>query len=81
MPLDAGDVLKLLNATWLMHSQYADRPLITMSMAGKGVISRLSGELFGSAATFGMVGQASAPGQLALPDLRMVLELISRSLG
>ena len=81
MPLDAGDVLKLLSATWLMHSQYADRPLITMAMAGKGVISRLSGELFGSAATFGMVGQASAPGQLALPDLRMVLELISRSLG
>jgi 3-dehydroquinate dehydratase-1 len=81
MPLDAGDVLKLLNATWVMHSQYTDRPLITMSMAGKGVISRLSGELFGSAATFGMVGQASAPGQLALPDLRMVLELINRSLG
>ena len=81
MPLDAGDVLKLLNATWVMHSQYADRPLITMSMAGKGLISRLSGELFGSAATFGMVGQASAPGQLALPELRTVLELVSRSLG
>ncbi len=81
MPLDAGDVLKLLSATWLMHSQYADRPLITMAMASKGVLSRLSGELFGSAATFGMVGQASAPGQLALPDLRMVIELISRSLG
>ena len=81
MPFDAGDVLKLLTATWVMHSQYADRPLITMAMAGKGVISRLSGELFGSAATFGMVGQASAPGQLALPDLRMVLELISHSIG
>ncbi len=81
MPSDAGDVLKLLDATWVMHSQYADRPLITMAMAGKGVISRLSGELFGSAATFGMVGQASAPGQLDLPDLRMVLELINRSLG
>jgi 3-dehydroquinate dehydratase-1 len=81
MPTDAGDVLKLLTATWLMHSQYTDRPLITMAMAGKGVISRLSGELFGSAATFGMVGQASAPGQLDLQDLRTVLELISRSLG
>ena len=81
MPNDAGDVLKLLTATWLMHSQYTDRPLITMAMAGKGVISRLSGELFGSAATFGMVGQASAPGQMALPDLRMVLELINHSMG
>lgn len=81
MPVDAGDVLKLLTATWLMHSRYADRPLITMAMAGKGVISRLSGELFGSAATFGMVGQASAPGQMALPDLRKVLELINHSMG
>jgi 3-dehydroquinate dehydratase-1 len=81
MPTDAGDVLKLLSATWLMHSQYTDRPLITMAMAGQGVISRLSGELFGSAATFGMVGQASAPGQLDLHDLWTVLELISRSLG
>jgi 3-dehydroquinate dehydratase-1 len=81
MPKDAGDVLKLLNATWVMHSQYADRPLITMAMAGKGVISRISGQLFGSAATFGMVGQASAPGQVDLHDLRAALELIGSSLG
>ena len=81
MPTDAGDVLKLLNATWLMHSQHTDRPLITMAMAGKGVISRLSGELFGSAATFGMVGQASAPGQMAVDDLWTVLDLINRSMG
>ena len=64
-----------------MHSQHADRPLITMAMAGKGVISRLSGELFGSAATFGMVGQASAPGQMAVHDLWTVLDLINRSMG
>jgi 3-dehydroquinate dehydratase-1 len=81
MPKDAGDVLKLLTATWLMYSEYTDRPLITMAMAGKGVISRLSGELFGSAATFGMVGTPSAPGQMALTDLRATLELISRSMG
>jgi 3-dehydroquinate dehydratase-1 len=81
MPQDAGDVLKLLTATWVMSSQHTDRPLITMSMAGKGVISRLTGELFGSAATFGMVGQASAPGQLALDDLKGALELIGRALG
>jgi 3-dehydroquinate dehydratase I len=81
MPQDPGDVLKLLTATWVMSSQHADRPLITMSMAGRGVISRLTGELFGSAATFGMVGQASAPGQLALDELRGALELIGRALG
>lgn len=38
-----------------MQEQYADRPIITMSMAKTGVISRLAGEVFGSAATFGAV--------------------------
>ena len=33
-----------------MQEQYADRPIITMSMAKTGVISRLAGEVFGSAA-------------------------------
>ncbi|ACB95745.1 3-dehydroquinate dehydratase, type I [Beijerinckia indica subsp. indica ATCC 9039] len=81
MPKDAGDVLQLLNATWLMHSRYAECPLITMAMAGQGVVSRLSGEVFGSAATFGMVGEASAPGQVQLHELRPVLDLIHAALG
>ncbi len=80
MPRDAGDVLKLLSATWTMYSRYAERPLITMAMGGKGVLSRLAGELFGSAATFGMVGIPSAPGQMALLDLKATLDLISRSM-
>jgi 3-dehydroquinate dehydratase-1 len=81
MPKDAGDVLTLLAATWTMYSTYADRPLITMAMGGAGAISRLSGELFGSSATFGMVGDGSAPGQLALSDLRMVLDVIHSASG
>lgn len=80
MPKDAGDVLSLLSATWQMHSTYAERPLITMAMGGTGVISRLSGELFGSAASFGMVGEASAPGQVALSELKTVLDIIHLAL-
>ncbi|MBY9078555.1 type I 3-dehydroquinate dehydratase [Paenibacillus sp. HN-1] len=80
MPLHAGDVLTLLDATRIMHEQFADRPIITMSMAGKGIISRLAGELFGSALTFGSAKAASAPGQLPAAELRDLLELMHRNL-
>jgi 3-dehydroquinate dehydratase I len=80
MPKSAADVLTLLDATNTMNEQYADRPIITMSMAGKGVISRLAGEIFGSALTFGAAKKASAPGQVPVTELRNILSLINRSL-
>ena len=63
-----------------MVSEYADRPIITMSMAGTGLISRLCGEVFGSALTFGVVVKASAPGQMNAADLNTVLNLIHESM-
>jgi 3-dehydroquinate dehydratase I len=80
MPKSAADVLTLLDATNTMNEQYADRPIITMSMAGKGVISRLAGEIFGSALTFGAAKKASAPGQVPVTELRNILSLINGSL-
>ena len=80
MPQSKKDVLTLLSATEEMSSQYADCPLITMSMAGTGLISRLAGEVFGSAATFGAVGKDSAPGQMNARDLNTVLGLIHQSM-
>lgn len=76
MPQSKKDVLTLLAATEEMHSTYADRPIITMSMAGTGVISRLCGEVFGSALTFGAAKKASAPGQMGVNDLPTVLPLL-----
>ena len=80
MPQNKKDVLTLLTATEEMASEYADRPIITMSMAGTGVISRLCGEVFGSALTFGAVGKVSAPGQMGIEDLTTVLGLLHKSL-
>ena len=48
--------------------------------AGTGLISRLCGEVFGSALTFGAVGKASAPGQMNAADLNTVLNLIHESM-
>ncbi|MGI5912335.1 MAG: type I 3-dehydroquinate dehydratase [Syntrophomonadaceae bacterium] len=80
MPNSTADVLTLLDATRTMKEEYEAGPIITMSMGGQGVISRLSGELFGSALTFGAARKASAPGQIAAADLRQVIELLHNSL-
>lgn len=80
MPQNKKDVLTLLSATEEMASVYADRPIITMSMAGTGVISRLCGEVFGSALTFGAAKKASAPGQMGVEDLNTVLNLLHNAL-
>ena len=80
MPRCKRDVLTLLAATEEMATDYADRPIITMSMAGTGVISRLCGEVFGSALTFGAAGKASAPGQMGVQGLNTVLGLLHKAL-
>ena len=80
MPTCKKDVLTLLEATLEMSEQYADRPIITMSMAGTGVVSRLTGETFGSALTFGAASKASAPGQIGVHELEQVLDIIHKSL-
>lgn len=79
MPQSQSDVLVLLSATNEMVQNYAEGPIITMSMAGTGVISRLAGEVFGSALTFGAAKKASAPGQIAVADLRTVLNILHNS--
>lgn len=76
MPRNTADVLTLLDATNTMNEQYADRPIITMSMAGKGVISRVAGEIFGTALTFAAAKKASAPGQVPVNELRKILSVI-----
>lgn len=76
MPKSPDDVLTLLNATRTMITEFADRPIITMSMAGTGFISRMTGEIFGSAVTFASVTRATAPGQPHISDLRPALNLI-----
>ena len=79
MPRTAKDVLTLLSATEEASALCAC-PLITMAMGGQGVVSRLAGECFGSAATFGAAAKASAPGQVGVRELRDVLNVIHNSL-
>ncbi|MBS6518967.1 MAG: type I 3-dehydroquinate dehydratase [Clostridium sp.] len=79
MPKSRKDVLTLLEATE-NASSLLDCPIITMSMSGSGTVSRLCGEVFGSAMTFGSAGKASAPGQIDVQELSVMLELLHKSL-
>ena len=76
MPKSTKDVITLLSATEEMSTNYAKQPIVTMSMSREGLISRLAGEIFGSAITFGAAGKASAPGQIPVQELRKVLEIL-----
>ncbi len=74
------DVLSLMEATRQVREDHGIGPLITMSMGGIGTVSRLSGEIFGSALTFGSAKKASAPGQIDAAELKKILDLMHKSL-
>jgi 3-dehydroquinate dehydratase-1 len=79
MPQNRRDVLTLLGATVEMTEEHPSTPVITMSMSATGVTSRLTGESFGSALTFGAAKKASAPGQIGVEELKQVLDIIHRA--
>lgn len=76
MPTGERDVLNLLSATLQYRELGGEKPIITMSMGKLGVISRMAGELFGSALTFATAGQISAPGQIAINEMKSILDVL-----
>ena len=79
MPNSKKDVFTLLSATAAMSEDYADGPVISMSMSDKGVISRIIGESTGSAVTFASLGTPSAPGQVEAGLLRETLNIVHQA--
>lgn len=73
MPISPDDVLRLLTVTRRM-SLALPIPVISMSMGSLGVMTRIFGGVFGSAMTFATSVGESAPGQIALKDLREILD-------
>lgn len=79
MPKSSRDVLTLLDATLAMKELHRETPVVTMAMGDLGKVTRISGELFGSAITFGTVGKASAPGQMPIEALNTCMEYLKTS--
>lgn len=76
MPQSERDVLSLLSATLRYRENGGVKPIITMSMADLGMVSRLAGGIFGSAMTFAAVNQTSALGQIPIEELKKILPVI-----
>lgn len=75
IPKSKQDVFTLMNAT-LKVSQQTPKPLLTMSMGQLGTISRVATANMGGSYSFGMIGQASAPGQIDVTKLKQILQTV-----
>ena len=75
MPKTKQDVFTLMNAT-LKVSQQTTKPLLTMSMGQLGTISRVATANMGGSYSFGMIGEASAPGQIDVTKLKQILKTV-----
>ena len=78
MPENKMQVVNLLAATAMMQEAYAEVPVVTMSMGKMGAISRISGQVFGSAITFASFAEASAPGQIPVEKMDEALTLVEK---
>ncbi len=81
MPQSLRDVSKLIDATEEMVTEYAECPVVAIAMGEIGTVSRVSGEAFGSAMTFGSASKQSAPGQIGVEELREELKEFHEELG
>lgn len=80
MSKDPKDVLTLLSVT-LEARKVIDIPMISVSMGRYGTLTRMMGGVFGSAVTFAVGDNSSAPGQIPIEDLRTVLGIVQKSIG
>ena len=81
MPNGMEDVSTLLRATAIMKDCHKDVTVVSMSMGQLGMISRITGEIFGSAMTFGILDKPSAPGQIGLEQLQDIMKSINELQG
>ncbi len=76
MPKTRNDVLKLFSV--LLRAKTIKRPVIAIAMGELGMLSRVTGAIFGSCATFAALGKTSAPGQLDIEETQTLLKLLEK---
>lgn len=76
MPVKEEDVLTVLQANLQLKKSYPNRKMIMIAMGSLGIVTRMSGEIFGSVLTFAAVKHASAPGQVTANEMKKVLQIV-----
>lgn len=78
MPQSGADVLALMAATQ-QAAHELPIPVVSMAMGPLGAVTRAAGWMFGSAMTFAVGRSSSAPGQMPIEDVRLVVEAFKRA--
>ncbi|WP_308667253.1 type I 3-dehydroquinate dehydratase [Allisonella histaminiformans] len=68
------DACTMMDAMAQVHKTAPEFPFIGISMGPCGQVTRTEGGKAGSILTFASAGEASAPGQIALADMRRILD-------
>ena len=76
MPQSKQDVLDLMNYTRGFKTLNPEQEYATMSMGKLGRVSRFAVDVFGASWSFASLDQASAPGQVALADMKHIREVL-----
>ncbi|MDE6024376.1 MAG: type I 3-dehydroquinate dehydratase [Lachnospiraceae bacterium] len=76
MPNNIHDVFTLMDAAATVKES-GKTPIIAISMGGRGALSRVAGELYGSDVTFASMGESSAPGQLPVTQLKNIMNSLT----
>ena len=74
MPKKENDVVALINASKIVDKKI-EKPIITMSMAELGAVTRVCTSLTGSVLTFAAGVNASAPGQIKSEAVRYLIDI------
>lgn len=78
MPHNEQEVLDLMNYTRGFKTLNPEQTYATVSMGKLGKLSRISGDVTGSAWTFASLDceNASAPGQIKLLDMKKIMTVL-----
>lgn len=79
-PETPDDLLELLRVTNQFKRSHPDIPVITYSMGEEGILTRVTGEIFGSAVTFGSAGRSDLSGHVNYKSMQKVLDQVHDSL-
>lgn len=76
MPKDTDDVRRLISFSTEMNDKY-DEPIITVSMGHLGAVTRIAGNITGSSVTFAGLKTGTAPGQIDISDIKVIMNKIT----
>lgn len=77
-PRNKWELFTFMSAISGMNEDFARVPVVGIAMGRLGSLSRVTGELIGSAISFGTIDEGSAPGQIPVEELNSLIDMIGK---